>query len=143
MPDEQPTKVYTTDAIEITWHANRCVHSAICLQGLPAVFDARRRPWIVLDAAGADAIAAVVAHCPSGALHVRRLDGGAQEQPDAEPVVTPIPDGPLAVRGNIRVLDGDGALIRADTRMTLCRCGGSANKPFCDNTHRLIGFYAP
>ena len=49
-------------------------------------------------------------------------------------------DGPLFVRGDITVTDEAGAIVRHDTRMALCRCGGSANKPFCDDTHRRIGF---
>jgi CDGSH-type Zn-finger protein len=40
----------------------------------------------------------------------------------------------------VRILDADGQLIREDTRLALCRCGGSENKPFCDGSHRRIGF---
>jgi uncharacterized Fe-S cluster protein YjdI len=143
MVSDDVTRVYETPAIAIEWRAHRCVHSAVCLQGLPEVFDVRRRPWVLPEEASADEIARLVAQCPSGALHFRRLDGGAQEQPDAEPAVITIPDGPLALRGDISIADGDGNLLRRDTRMTLCRCGASENKPFCDASHRNIGFRAP
>ncbi len=134
------TRIYSTDAIEVHWDAGRCIHSARCIAGAPSVFDPRRRPWIVLEGAEADRVANVVAQCPSGALHFRRLDGGAQEQPDEPPVAMPVPNGPLYLRGCLRVETNDGQLIAADTRIALCRCGGSANKPFCDNTHLRIGF---
>jgi CDGSH-type Zn-finger protein len=56
-------------------------------------------------------------------------------------VVTPYRDGPLIVRGPFRLLDADGAPIE-NTRGTvaLCRCGKSRLKPFCDGTHKQIGF---
>lgn len=110
------------------------------MRGLPEVFDSQARPWIRVEAADADRIAAAVESCPTGALHYRRLDGGPQEDAPAEAVVVPRPDGPLFVRGRLRIEDADGILIREDTRLALCRCGGSKNKPFCDGTHRKIGF---
>ncbi len=134
------TRIYRTDAIEVHWDASSCIHAARCIAGAPAVFDPRRRPWIVLDGADPDHVAGVILHCPSGALHFRRLDGGHQEEPQQPPTAVPVPNGPLYLRGALRLETIDGELIAEDTRMTLCRCGGSANKPFCDNTHLRIGF---
>jgi CDGSH-type Zn-finger protein len=111
-----------------------------CVRGLPQVFDPEARPWVRVDAADADAIAAAVETCPTGALHYRRLDGGPQEQAQEPPTVEPRPNGPLFVRGHVRIVDPGGEVVREDTRVALCRCGGSENKPFCDGTHRRIGF---
>jgi CDGSH-type Zn-finger protein len=111
-----------------------------CVRGLPQVFDPEARPWVVVDAAGADAVAATIETCPTGALHYRRLDGGQQEQPPTETTIEPRPNGPLFVRGPVHMVDADGRLIREDTRVALCRCGASGNKPFCDGSHRRIGF---
>lgn len=111
-----------------------------CVRGLPQVFDPDARPWVVVDAADADAIAAAVESCPTGALHYRRLDGGPQEQPQAVTTIEPRPNGPLFVRGVVRIRHPDGGLMREDTRLALCRCGASENKPFCDGSHRRIGF---
>src|SRR6185503_6640386 len=97
-------------------------------------------PWVEVDAADADDIAATVLTCPTGALHYRRLDGGAQEEPEDEVTIEPRPNGPLFVRGGVRVRDGEGNVISEDTRVALCRCGASENKPFCDGSHRRIGF---
>lgn len=133
---------YRTDEIVVTWEPSFCMHSARCLMALPQVFDVDARPWIAIDAASADEIAETVMACPSGALHFRRLDGGLQEEPPEETTVRPARNGPLFQRGRIRILDNEGKVIREDTRVALCRCGASANKPFCDGTHRAIGFTA-
>jgi CDGSH-type Zn-finger protein len=111
-----------------------------CVRRLPQVFKPEARPWVAVDGADADAIAATVETCPTGALHYRRLDGGPQEQPPENTTVEPRPNGPLFVRGHVRIVDEDGQLIREDTRAALCRCGASENKPFCDGSHRRIGF---
>jgi uncharacterized Fe-S cluster protein YjdI len=135
-----PTRTYASDAIEVHWEPRLCIHVQHCVHELPAVFKADERPWIVVEGADADAVAATVEHCPTGALHYRRLDGGAEEDAPAETVVDPRPDGPLFLRGRLRIVGDDGQVVREDTRVALCRCGGSANKPFCDGTHRRIGF---
>ena len=147
MPDdprdeERRRKLYTSAAINVTFEGRLCVHAAECLRGLPQVFDLDSRPWISPDAATADDVAKVVERCPSGALQYERLDGGTQEQPPDQPVVFPIPNGPLAVHGDVPVINAEGQRLSEGFRHTLCRCGGSSNKPFCDNTHRRIGFQA-
>jgi CDGSH-type Zn-finger protein len=96
---------------------------------------------VEIDAADADEIAETVMLCPTGALHFERLDGGDQESPWEPTMVEPRPNGPLFVRGRFVVRQADGEL-REETRAALCRCGGSANKPFCDGTHKVNGFRA-
>jgi uncharacterized Fe-S cluster protein YjdI/CDGSH-type Zn-finger protein len=134
-----PRRDYANDVIEVRWEPKLCIHARTCVRRLGEVFDPKRRPWVDVDGANPDEIAATVLTCPSGALHFRRLDGGAQEEPP-ETTVAPMTNGPLFVRGRIRIVDVDGTLIREDTRVALCRCGASANKPFCDGSHRRIGF---
>jgi CDGSH-type Zn-finger protein/uncharacterized Fe-S cluster protein YjdI len=133
---------YTGLDVVVTYEASRCIHAAECLRGLPAVFDTGRRPWILPDAASADAVAVAVERCPSGALHHLRPTGPA-ETPPTENTIVPAPRSALHVRGRIQLRAGDGTVITDDTRMTLCRCGQSKNKPFCDNTHRAIRFSDP
>ena len=61
-----------------------------------------------------------------------------------EPVITPYRDGPLLVRGPIRLQDQDGNEITLDrTPIALCRCGKSRLRPFCDGSHKLVRFQAP
>ena len=135
-------KVYRGRDVEVSFDLDICVHIGECLRGEPNVFQLKRRPWVLPDAAGADVVAEVVRRCPSGALLYRRLDGGPQEEPDGTTRVTPIRNGPLLVTGKIEVRREDGT-VETLPRATLCRCGESNNKPFCDNQHLKSGFRAP
>ena len=112
--------------IEIGFDMARCIHSRNCYLKLPQVFDPSRRPWIDPEAAEAEEIAAMVRTCPSGALTYRRVDGGPAEAPPGVNRVAVLENGPLSFAGDL-VVDGE-RMVRA----TLCRCGKSANKPFCD-----------
>jgi CDGSH-type Zn-finger protein/uncharacterized Fe-S cluster protein YjdI len=131
---------YQGEAITVTWSKARCIHVAECLRRLSVVFDTGRAPWVLPDAASADVIAETIGHCPSGALHFQRHDGGAAEAPDGINTITPRASGPLYVRGDVVIVTDDGEEIAHDTRLTLCRCGASKNKPFCDNSHVTIEF---
>ncbi len=132
----EQTREYRAPAITVQWYAGRCIHSANCVRALRDVFDPQRRPWIDPAAASADAIAAAVLRCPTGALHFIRHDGGPQEGADVPATATPIRGGPLYLRGDIEVRGLDGAPLRRDVRMSLCRCGLAAKMPFCDNACR-------
>src|SRR3954447_3986810 len=116
-----------------------------CFQRLPDVFDPWSRPWVRPEAADPDTLADVVMRCPSGALHFRRLDDGPQETElvGDEVELVALADGPMQVRGHVKLIGGDGETIREDTRMVLCRCGSSRTKPLCDGTHRIVGFTDP
>jgi uncharacterized Fe-S cluster protein YjdI/CDGSH-type Zn-finger protein len=133
-------RVYVGRDIDVAYDAERCIHAAECTRSLPAVFDNSRRPWIEPDGAAADAIAIVIARCPSGALHFIRHDGGNPETPPGHDSVTVMPGGPLYVRGLVQLRAADGSVIVEDTRLALCRCGQSRNKPFCDNSHLGVAF---
>lgn len=134
---------YRGERIVVTYDAKRCIHARECVRGLPEVFDPGRRPWVNPGAADADAVAAVIARCPTGALHFERRDGGPAEAPPGANVVTVAADGPLYLRGDLRLVSPAGEVVLSDTRLALCRCGASADKPFCDGSHRRIGFTAP
>jgi uncharacterized Fe-S cluster protein YjdI/CDGSH-type Zn-finger protein len=134
-----PARSYETDELIVDWYPERCVHTARCLRAHPAVFDTSRRPWVVLEnGETADIIAAVEA-CPTGALRYRRTDGTGEVGPE-ETVVFPVQNGPLVLRGRLRVLADDGTTFTDEARLALCRCGHSANQPFCDNSHRRVSF---
>ena len=133
-------RAYADREIVISYDPRRCIHAAECTRGLPTVFDNGRRPWIQPDGATADAIAAVIAKCPSGALHFTKHNGGDAETPTEHTSITVTPGGPLYVRGLVQLQSANGSVILNDTRLALCRCGQSHNKPFCDNSHLDIVF---
>jgi len=65
-------------------------------------------------------------------------------RPKEQVTITPYRDGPLLVRGAAAVLDAEGTPLSRDRDpVALCRCGRSRIKPFCDGTHKLVGFRAP
>jgi uncharacterized Fe-S cluster protein YjdI len=132
-------RIYRTDQIAVYWEPQLCIHTANCIRALPEVFNPNRRPWVMIDAAPADAIAGAVMRCPTGALRFERLDGAPQEPLPEPPVVEAQPDGPLYIHGHIRIVDEDGT-ERELPRAALCRCGESNNKPFCDGMHLRSGF---
>ena len=133
-------KEYRSDDINVSFDAGRCIHSKECVHGLPKVFDVEKRPWIQPDKSDPDTIAEVVMQCPTGALHFTRKDGGDEEPVPEENIVAAAEDGPLYVRGDVALKEHDGTTITEDTRVALCRCGESRNKPFCDNSHKNSGF---
>jgi uncharacterized Fe-S cluster protein YjdI len=138
--DPDVLRSYRGDGIAVGWEPKLCIHVANCIRALPHVFDPAARPWVRVDAATADEIARAILACPTGALSFERTDGAPQEAPDEPTTVQPRPNGPLFLRGNIEVIDTSGRVLRTATRMALCRCGHSQNKPYCDLSHRAVGF---
>ncbi len=133
-------KAYCSEKITVSFDRVRCIHSEECVRGLPEVFDTEKRPWIQPDKSEPDRVAEVVMRCPTGALQFERRDGGAEEPVPNENVVAVAANGPLYVRGDIEITDSTGTVLLEDTRVALCRCGESRNKPFCDNSHKQVNF---
>ena len=123
----------------VTYDAKRCSHAAECVHGLPAVFNSEARPWVNPDAADATALAVTVERCPSGALHLERPDGVAEPVPATNSAALSA-RGPAYLRGDLALMATDGDVALRDTRLAVCRCGGSQNKPFCDGSHAKRGF---
>jgi CDGSH-type Zn-finger protein/uncharacterized Fe-S cluster protein YjdI len=116
----------------------KCIHSRNCVLGRPDVFVPNTPgEWIHPDAASSEAVAAVAHACPSGAIAYERLDGGPQEAAPLVNVARIRENGPLAIHAALEI-EGHPPMFRA----TLCRCGASKNKPFCDSSHVAAGFAA-
>jgi uncharacterized Fe-S cluster protein YjdI len=64
-------QTYETDEITVTFDPNLCIHSGVCVRGLPPVFDVRRKRWVQPDLATPEQVAAQIDRCPSGALQYR------------------------------------------------------------------------
>lgn len=125
-------------AAEIEFDGARCIHSRNCVLHRPDVFvPGVEGEWIHPDAATPDEVVSLAVNCPSGAIVARRLDGGPGETAPLVNSVRVLENGPLAVRATL-LLRG----IPAGYRATLCRCGASKNKPYCDGSHAGAGFKA-
>jgi CDGSH-type Zn-finger protein/uncharacterized Fe-S cluster protein YjdI len=126
------------ETLTIDFEAKRCIHSRQCVTGAPNVFLANvDGPWIHPNAMDAEKLVAIAEVCPSGAIRYWRNDGRPNESPPPVNLTAIREGGPYAVRGDI-VLDGK----RQGFRMTLCRCGASKSKPFCDGSHHDVKFDA-
>ncbi len=124
--------------ITIAFEAKRCIHARHCVLETPEVFLANvQGPWIHPDEAPIDRLVHVARSCPSGAITYERLDGGEPEEAPTVNLVRVRERGPLAVLGELQI-DGQPPCYRA----TLCRCGASQNKPYCDGSHVAAGFDA-
>ena len=124
--------------IEIRFRAERCIHARFCVTGAPNVFLANvQGPWIHPDAMPVERLADIAHACPSGAIRYRRLDGGPEEPVPPVNLAAVREAGPYAFRGDLR-LGGESIGVRA----TLCRCGASRHKPYCDGSHHEVGFTA-
>lgn len=128
-------------SLGITIHDNRaiCAHSGRCTKGLAAVFRLGENPWIDADGAEAAAIIDTVRQCPSGALSFSLRQVEFQEQM-REPAISITQDGPYAVVGHVTLLGQSWAQGASTEHYTLCRCGASRNKPFCDGRHHAVKF---
>lgn len=131
-------EVILGQSVDLVFDTERCIHARHCVLGQPAVFKANvQGPWIDPDATSAEALVTVAHMCPSGAIQYHRHDGGPDETPPPVNLVQLRENGPIGVRADM-VLGGE----RVGYRATLCRCGASKNKPFCDGSHSAIGFVA-
>lgn len=135
-------KKYTGEAIDVTFNLRRCIHAAECGRNLQEVFDVNKRPWVQQDNAPAAEVARVIELCPSGALHYVRKDGGGEETAVSQNTITVHSKSYLRIQGDLEISSSN-VEINDETRATLCRCGASEQKPFCDNSHRKIDFNAP
>jgi len=116
-----------------------CAHAGFCTNKVTSVWKVAR---------GADAgnivartaMVAAIEHCPSGALTMRRTADGPDVEPELAAQVAVMDNGPLLVTGGIALTRTDGSTDQVRNRMALCRCGESANKPYCDGSHAAVGF---
>lgn len=130
---------------KITIHDNRsiCSHAAECVNNLPSVFRLNQRPWIDPDdeTITIEKIIETIRKCPSGALSYS-IDGIGYRDYDGKPLVKVSKDGPYLVSGGIELIGGEAEFPQnvSKEHYTLCRCGASNNKPFCDGSHNSINF---
>jgi uncharacterized Fe-S cluster protein YjdI len=129
------SKEYTNGEVTVTWEPEKCIHSAICVKGLPDVFKPNEKPWIKIDAASTEAIVNQVKQCPSGALGFYMTDKKDKTAEAMETKVEILENGPLLVYGTLKVTHKDGSSETKNRTTAFCRCGASANKPYCDGAH--------
>jgi CDGSH-type Zn-finger protein len=141
-PAKNRRDAYAGKSITIFDNRAICAHAGFCTDGLKEVFKEDGSPWIDADGAAVAKIIETIEKCPSGALSYA-IDGNETTDRPGPPRIDVTKDGPYAVSGGVELAGmafGDGA---SKEHYTLCRCGASKNKPFCDGTHWSVGFHDP
>jgi CDGSH-type Zn-finger protein/uncharacterized Fe-S cluster protein YjdI len=124
--------------LTLVYEGKRCIHARFCVTGAPGVFLANvKGPWIQPDGIETERLVEIAHACPSGAIRYQRHDGAADETAPPVNLLAVREAGPYAVRGELSI-----AGRTTDFRATLCRCGASKNKPYCDGSHHDVGFSA-
>lgn len=137
---EEKTIRYSNDDLTVLWKPHLCIHSKHCWKELGEVFKPQERPWVDMKGADSQRIREQVNACPSGALSVQKSETDPSIPPPHTPLVEVTPNGPLLVHGNIVIKDAEGKETEREKITALCRCGHSANKPYCDGNHSKKGF---
>ena len=137
---EGKIRKYSNDDITVVWKPEICMHAGECVKGSPEVFKPKENPWVKVDNASAEELKATIDKCPSGALSYETADSKNDSNAKSAAKIKFFQNGPIMVEGNFDLTDSDGNRIEAGEKAVLCRCGGSASKPFCDGIHKKIGF---
>ena len=139
-PSDARRRTYTGQGVVMTDDRSVCEHASFC-------GDRSTNVWRMIketdDPSVRERLIAMVRLCPSGALQYSIEPGEAPIEPELGTSVAVVRDGPLWVRGGVRVTGADGFDYETRNRVTLCRCGRSTNKPFCDGSHAEVGFRDP
>jgi uncharacterized Fe-S cluster protein YjdI len=150
---DKTDRKYTNGEITVFWKPKLCIHATTCYRELIDVFNPRKRPWVDMEGAPTEEIIRVVKLCPTKALSYEynnqqetadTADAAeiikADSTPEIDSEVRIMEDGPILLKGNFKVYDTHGTELKSMKMVSLCRCGASNNLPYCDGTHRKIGF---
>ncbi|MBX7046562.1 MAG: (4Fe-4S)-binding protein [Ignavibacteria bacterium] len=135
-------KTYSNGEITIFWKPDMCIHSAKCFHSLPEVFNPSVKPWIQPEKSTTENIMTVINRCPSGAISYKI--SGETEIKEIKPLedssvkIEVKHNGPLTISGKCVIINTDGTETIKEGRFSLCRCGLSNKKPFCDGSHKTL-----
>lgn len=154
---------YSNGEITVYWKPDSCVHASHCYRELIDVFDPGKRPWVDMSGAATEEIIETVDMCPTDALTWKFNDEERNRDidpvhtnhvsfrrpdllvPGTEPAEEPVSvkimaDGPIVLNGTFTLKYGTVKKDVKESILSLCRCGSSHHMPFCDGTHRKVGF---
>ncbi len=136
---KKPLK-YSNGEVTVVWEPTLCIHSANCVHGLPEVFKPKEKPWVQTENASTEEIVKTIGNCPSGALsyfmNASASTENTSEKNSNNTKVVVVENGPLMVYGTLKVAHDDGREEEKTKVTAFCRCGDSANRPFCDGSHK-------
>lgn len=156
---------YKNKEITVYWKPSSCIHASACINELPEVFNSRKRPWVKIEGATTERIIEVVNKCPVDALtwkwnddkknksvgsehpnHIKNRRRSLLKNDDIEmnqgATINLMENGPFVIKGGFFLERENGSRSRFTGTVSLCRCGESKLKPFCDGSHSSIDFKA-
>ncbi len=142
MATREIVKEYTNGDFTVVWKPQKCIHSGICVETLPEVYKPDEKPWIQAENASIEELKAQIDKCPSGALtyYIKGETDNTSTDMSEGTKVEVMANGPLLVHGSLEITGADGKKESKKRTTAFCRCGASANKPYCDGEHNKIGF---
>jgi uncharacterized Fe-S cluster protein YjdI len=142
MAGREIVKRYSNEEITVIWKPEKCIHSGICINTLPKVYNPDARPWIKPENATGRELQQQIETCPSGALSysLKKSEPDTTADQKGSTRVEVLVKGPLLVHGNIEVTLANGSRELRKRSTAFCRCGASGNKPYCDGTHNSRDF---
>ena len=140
MEGKEIIKRYASDEFTIIWKPKKCIHAAECVKRLPKVYRPKEKPWLIIENATTEELKSQIDACPSGALSYETKNKEKQKIMTTETKVTVMENGPLLVEGSLTISKTDGTTENKTKTTAFCRCGASANKPYCDGEHKKIDF---
>jgi CDGSH-type Zn-finger protein len=142
--DRGPTaarrKEYAGEGFAMSDDKSLCWHAGFCVREHGHAWDLVGKAE---NATQRDDVKAMIQACPSSRLQYHEPASGPADEPQLARQVAILDNGPLYVQGGIPVEGADGVFYETLNRYSLCRCGASANKPYCDGTHTKTGFRDP
>lgn len=143
MEASELTKEYQSGELTVVWKPRRCIHSEICVKMLPRVYRPNEKPWIKAEKASTEELMKQIDKCPSAALTYYSISNNENKKKETMSENTKVEimaNGPLLVHGQLEITAADGQKEIKKRTTAFCRCGASANKPYCDGEHNKIGF---
>ena len=140
-PQKEIIKEYSNGELTVIWKPKTCIHATECVKRLPNVYKPDEKPWIQVENASTQELMDQINACPSGALSYKMEGDAVESQEENDRIkVEVLKDGPLLVHGTLDVAGSNGQHEMKTRTTAFCRCGASANKPYCDGEHNNIGF---
>jgi CDGSH-type Zn-finger protein len=138
-PSTERREAWPGDGVVMTDDRSFCTQAGFCGDRFTNV-------WEMIgtdDPEVRDRLRGMISRCPSGRLAYSSPPDGTDVEPAFDASIGVEPNGPLWVRGGVPVVSESGEPYEVRNRQTLCRCGRSRNKPFCDGSHKVVAFTDP
>jgi CDGSH-type Zn-finger protein len=136
---DERQRTYMATGVVVRDDRSICSHAGFCGNRVTNVWKQLKED-ATEDSIARAQVMAMVERCPSGALTYRLESERADIEPELAAEIAVLDNGPLFLMGRLPLTRTDGTPAEPRNRVTLCRCGSSANKPYCDGSHRDVHF---